>query len=179
MGAIARRFDLIEAMGVLHHLADPPAGWRVLLSLLRPGGTMRIGLYSPLARRELDAARTELKAQNFPSTPDGVRAARRHLMRIPGFSEVVQRPDFFSVSSCRDLLFHVQETYMPLPAIAIFLRENGLTVLGVDLDAPVLAAYRKRFPRDTAATDLDNWAAFEADNPSTFDGMVQFWMQKT
>jgi SAM-dependent methyltransferase len=178
MGSIDRRFDLIEAMGVLHHLADPAAGWRILLSLLRPGGTMRVGLYSPLARRALDAARAELKAQGFPSTSDGVRAARRHLMRISEFSEVVQRPDFFSVSSCRDLLFHVQETYMPLPAIAAFLRENRLTVLGVDLDAPVLAAYRKRFPRDAAATDLDNWAAFEIEHPSTFDGMVQFWMRK-
>ena len=31
------RFDLIESLGVLHHLADPFAGWRALLSLLRPG----------------------------------------------------------------------------------------------------------------------------------------------
>jgi SAM-dependent methyltransferase len=178
MGAIDRRFDLIEAVGVLHHLADPPAGWRVLLSLLRPGGTMRIGLYSPVARRDLDAARAELKARGFPPTPDGVRAARQHLMRMPGFGEVVQRPDFFSVSSCRDLLFHVQETYMPLPAIAAFLRENGLTMLDMDLDAPVLLAYRKRFPHDLAATDLDNWAAFETENPSTFDGMVQFRVRK-
>lgn len=178
MGDIDRRFDLIEAVGVLHHLADPPAGWHVLLSLLRPGGMMRIGLYSPLARRELDMAHTELKAQGFKPTPAGIRAARQHLMRMPGFGEVVRRPDFFSVSSCRDLLFHVQETYMPLPAIAAFLRENRLKVLGMDLDAPVLLAYRNRFPRDTAATDLDNWAAFETDHPSTFDGMIQFWVQR-
>jgi SAM-dependent methyltransferase len=178
MGSVDRRFDLIEAMGVLHHLADPAAGWRMLLSLLKPAGVMRIGLYSPLARRDLNAARTELQKQNFAPTPDGVRAARRHLMRMPGFGEVVRRPDFFSVSSCRDLLFHVQETMMPLAAIASFVRDNGLMVLGVDLDAPVLQAYRKRFPRDVAATDLDNWAAFEIDNPSTFDGMIQFWVQK-
>jgi hypothetical protein len=31
---------------VLHHLAEPTAGWRVLVSLLRPGGRMCIGLYS-------------------------------------------------------------------------------------------------------------------------------------
>jgi SAM-dependent methyltransferase len=179
MSSIDRHFDLIEAVGVLHHLADPQAGWRVLLSLLKPGGMMRIGLYSPVARRELDAARTELKAQGFPSRPDGIRAARQHLMRLPRFSEVVQRPDFFSISGCRDLLFHVQETHMSLPAIATFLRENGLKVLGVDLDAPILLAYRKRFAHDAAAIDLDNWAAFEADHPSTFDGMVQFWIQRT
>jgi 2-polyprenyl-3-methyl-5-hydroxy-6-metoxy-1,4-benzoquinol methylase len=179
MGGIAHRFDLIEAMGVLHHLADPFAGWRVLLSLLKPGGVMRIGLYSPVARRDLSAARAQLQAQGFAPTPDGVRAGRWHLMQVPGFGEVVQRPDFFSVSSCRDLLFHVQETLVPLSAIAAFTRDNGLKVLGVDLDAPVLLAYRKRFARDPAATDLDNWAAFERENPATFDGMVQFWVQKS
>ena len=35
--AIGRTFDIIEASGVLHHLADPLAGWRVLLSILRSG----------------------------------------------------------------------------------------------------------------------------------------------
>jgi Flp pilus assembly protein TadD len=46
LGTLGRTFDLIESDGVLHHMADPWAGWRVLLSLLRPGGFMRIGLYS-------------------------------------------------------------------------------------------------------------------------------------
>ena len=36
LGAIDRRFDLIEASGVLHHMADPFEGWRVLLALLKP-----------------------------------------------------------------------------------------------------------------------------------------------
>ena len=57
LGAIGRTFDLIQSAGVLHHLADPWAGWRVLLSLLRPGGVMRIGLYSETARRGVVAAR--------------------------------------------------------------------------------------------------------------------------
>jgi hypothetical protein len=51
-------------------------------------------------------------------------------------------------------------------------------VLGLDVETPVLAAYAARFPNDPDATDLDNWAAFEADNPDTFDGMVQFWVTR-
>ena len=55
--ALGRRFDVIETVGVLHHLADPAAGWRVLLSLLRPHGLMLVGLYSATARQSLAAAR--------------------------------------------------------------------------------------------------------------------------
>ena len=51
LSTLGRTFDRIETVGVLHHLADPKAGWRVLLSLLAPNGTMRVGLYSEIARR--------------------------------------------------------------------------------------------------------------------------------
>ena len=34
LGDIARTFDIIESVGVLHHLADPFMGWRTLLSLI-------------------------------------------------------------------------------------------------------------------------------------------------
>ena len=88
---------------------------------------------------------------------------------------VTQRPDFFSLSNCRDLLFHVQETAVTLKQIGGFLRDNKLALLGFDLDAAVLARYRTRFPDDPDATDLSNWADFEAEQPSTFDGMYQFW----
>ena len=49
LGTIARSFDRIEACGVLHHLADPRAGWRGLIGLLRPAGVMRVGLYGELS----------------------------------------------------------------------------------------------------------------------------------
>ncbi len=50
LGSLGRTFDVIEATGSLQALAAPMTGWRVLLSLLRPGGLMKIGLYSELAR---------------------------------------------------------------------------------------------------------------------------------
>jgi len=53
LGSLGRSFDIIESSGVLHHLAAPWAGWRVLLSLLRPGGFMRLGFYSEVARRDI------------------------------------------------------------------------------------------------------------------------------
>jgi 2-polyprenyl-3-methyl-5-hydroxy-6-metoxy-1,4-benzoquinol methylase len=57
LGALDRRFDVVESIGVLHHLGDPIRGWRVLTDLLKPGGMMFIGLYSELARKAVVAAR--------------------------------------------------------------------------------------------------------------------------
>ena len=64
LGAIGRSFDLIDCAGVLHHMADPLEGWRVLLTLLRPGGIMHLGFYSELGRRDVvDGARLHRRAR--------------------------------------------------------------------------------------------------------------------
>lgn len=43
-------FDFIYSLGVLHHLPDPEAGFRALVPLLKPGGTMLIWVYSNTRR---------------------------------------------------------------------------------------------------------------------------------
>ena len=39
-----KQFDVIESVGVLHHMEDPIKGWRALTESLKPNGIMRIGL---------------------------------------------------------------------------------------------------------------------------------------
>ena len=85
--------------------------------------------------------------------------------------------DFYSTSECRDLLFHVQEHRLNLPEIGRFLAEHDLKFLGFQLDAVVCRQYQTRFSADRAMTDLDLWHAFEVENPDTFLGMYQFWVQ--
>ena len=47
---LGRLFDIIESVGVLHHMDDPLTGWKVLVDRLRSGGLMKVGLYnSPAA----------------------------------------------------------------------------------------------------------------------------------
>ena len=181
LGDIENRFDLIESSGVLHHLADPLAGWRVLLSLLRPGGLMRVGLYSRTARRDISRARAHIAAMGYAPTIETIRRCRQELMDQQRTGEAwnsIFLSDFYSISGCRDLLFHVQESCLSLPEIAAFCREAGLEFLGFELDDPLLADYRRRHPEDRAATNLDNWAAYEAEHPDTFMEMYQFWVQK-
>jgi SAM-dependent methyltransferase len=180
LGALARRFDLIESGGVLHHLAEPYAGWRVLLSLLRSGGFMRIGLYSEIARRGVVAARALVAEQGYGATPAEIRRFRQELMqRDDGPArDVLRFNDFYSMSECRDLVFHTQEHRMMLPEIKNFLSEERLQLLGLEIDRATARSYAARFPADTAMTDLDCWHAFEQDNPSTFQSMYVFWVQK-
>jgi tetratricopeptide (TPR) repeat protein/2-polyprenyl-3-methyl-5-hydroxy-6-metoxy-1,4-benzoquinol methylase len=181
LGALGRNFDLIEAAGVLHHMADPYAAWGTLLSLLRPGGFMMVGLYSEVARRDILRARRFIAARQFEPVPEQIRQCRQEIMALSeaeGFASLLKQSDFFSISTCRDLLFHVQEYYVTLAGVDDYLRAGGLTLLGFEINPTVLNAYSQRFPNDPAATDLGQWQAFENENPDTFSGMYQFWIQK-
>jgi SAM-dependent methyltransferase len=179
LGSLGRTFDVIESSGVLHHLAEPFTGWRVLLSLLRPGGFMTLGLYSETARWQIVEARAMIAERDYQPTAEDIRRCRQALFdgdrRLTKITESV---DFFSISGCRDLLFHVQEHRLTIPQIAAFLAENDLAFIGFDLDHPTLQRYLARFPDDRTMSDLNCWDVFEREHPGTFAGMYQFWVQK-
>ena len=143
---------------------------------------MRIGLYSEFARRHVVRAREFIAAAGFPPTPLGIRACRAAILARqddPLLARVARGEDFYSLSGCRDLIFHVQEQRFALPRIAGVLAELKLEFLGFewpDTDSP--ARYRARFPEDPALTDLDRWHRFETDRPDTFVLMYQFWVRK-
>ena len=181
LGEIDERFDLIESTGVLHHMADPLAGWRVLRGLLKPGAFMKIGLYSERGRRSIVAAREFVAAEGFESTPDGIREARQSLGRLPRdhpARQVVDRPDFYSMSTCRDMIFHVQEQRLGIEQINAWLHELSLEFVGFELSSSRIArAYLERFPDDPELRSLDCWDEFERDNPGTFAGMYLFWVR--
>jgi SAM-dependent methyltransferase len=175
--SIDRTFDLVDASGVLHHLSDVKAGWRALLKLLRPGGFMRVGLYSELARRGIVAARAFILEQSYRPNADDIRRCRQDLLNSP-LKDVARAGDFFSMSECRDLLFHVQECRLTIPEIKSFIAENGLRFIGFEFAPQVMQHYRNIFGGDRFMRDLDRWHAFETEKPDTFAGMYQFWLQK-
>ena len=181
LGSLGRSFDVIESVGVLHHLADPWAGWQVLLSLLRPGGFMELGFYSEVARREIARIWDFIAERGYGSSANDIRGFRQDLMgsgNSADFGAALNSTDFFSISTCRDLLFHVHEQRMTLTGIAAFLRKNKLAFMGFEIDTGALHAYKLRFPDDHAATNLGQWQIFENENPDTFSSMYHFWVQK-
>jgi 2-polyprenyl-3-methyl-5-hydroxy-6-metoxy-1,4-benzoquinol methylase len=182
LAAIDRTFDSIESVGVLHHLAEPAAGWRVLVSLLRPDGRMRIGLYSDLARRVIVEARARIAARGYRATAGDIRRCRQDIIReTEHWKMLIGMKDFYSMSGCRDLLFNVMEHRFTIPEIAAFLKDNDLCFLGFEPfdDPTVIEKFHKQFAGAADETDLDQWQRFEADHPETFWGMYIFTVGKT
>ena len=179
--SIQREFDVIEAGGVLHHLEDPFAGWRALVSRLRPHGFMYVGLYSAVGRQRLIAARAFIAERGYRSTADDIRRFRQDLLASE-LAEPLRRycrtMDFFNISGCRDLFFHVQEHRHDLAQIKAFLDDNGLDFLGFVLEPQELQRFYARFPGETVATNLDLWQIFEAENPDFFSSMYHMWLRK-
>ncbi len=178
---IGRKFDAISTTGVMHHMADPLAAWRGLVSILRPGGFMHVGLYSEIARQEVSAAWKFIAERGYGKSADEIRRCREDILALPADAPIRQAtlsPDFYSLSDCRDLLFHEHELRLTLPQIKRFLAENDLEFIGWDIDESFMAKYGKEFPNDKAKTNLDHWHAFEEKYPFVFAHMYKFWIQK-
>ena len=144
---------------------------------LRPGGLLRLGLYSRRGRQDITAARAFIAERGYGSSANDIRRCREELTRLR-LAKVAERLDFFTTSSCRDLLFHVREHQCTLPEIDKFIRQNQLDFLGFHLPGSVLQNFRERFPTARTMTNLALWHDFEMENPSTFAGMYQFWVRK-
>ena len=181
LGSLNRAFDIVEAIGVLHHLDDPYHGWSILLSLLRPGGLMKVGLYSELARQPVIAARDFAERGGYQADPEGIRRCRQDILRLPAdrlATAVTTLPDFYTTSMFRDLVMHVAEHRTTLPAIRQFLDARGLNFVGFETEDHTRREFARRFPEPEARKNLDTWHAFEQDNPGAFIGMYNFWVQK-
>ncbi|GEM_PF-2862763 len=190
---LGKSFDLIECVGVLHHMSDPIAGWKALLDVLRPGGIMSVGLYSQVARKGINDAQKYIQAMQYKSTSQDIRRFRRDLidaarkpreslhpdLRPLANSDIRNFLDFYSLSMCRDLAFHVQERTYSISEIAEIIEDLGLQFLGFTfLPMELTRKYCQQFPDDPECTNLANWAEFEQAHPHIFRGMYLFGVQK-
>ncbi|GLQ05586.1 class I SAM-dependent methyltransferase [Sneathiella chinensis] len=182
LGSIGQKFNVIECAGVLHHMNDPLAGWKVLVDLLEDDGYMMIGLYSEIGRQDIVAARAFIAEQEYSDSADDIRRSRKDLMALPSdhpASRIPRHSDFYTTSACRDLIFHVQEHRFTLPQLASSLDQLGLEFLGFTLDLKTAEPeYREAFPDDPLMTNLDNWHQYEQKRPTTFATMYKFWCRK-
>jgi SAM-dependent methyltransferase len=176
---LEQKFDIIESVGVLHHMDEPMAGWRVLTDLLKPGGLMKIGLYSELARHFIAEVRKEITALRLGTSEADIRKFKQSLVESHDENHqlLTKLSDFFSLSMLRDLIFHVQEHRFTLVQIKNSLDELGLKFCGF-INKDAISNFRELHGKDADIYDLALWHQYEESNPRAFIGMYQFWCQK-
>jgi len=177
---INRKFDVIECIGVLHHMEDPVMGLKILLNLLEPHGFLKIGLYSKQARQDVVIAKEFIQKNKFKNTIDDIKICRQEIIKQnknSALKTILNANDFYSTSMVKDLLFHAQEHQFTLPQLSKILKNLNLEFLGFD-NLKIKNKYSKLFPNDKSNTSLDSWNEFETSNPYSFSGMYSFWLRK-
>ena len=180
LNSLNKKFNVIECVGVLHHLKDPDEGLRILLNILEPKGYLKLGLYSEYARKHIIELKKFVQKHKFESNIRDIRNFRelaKNNNNDNSFKKINFNFDFYSTSSLRDLIFHVQEHRYTIPKIQDLLKKFDLEFLGFT-NSSIKKEYSKIYPKDLKNTSLENWNNFEINNQDSFREMYQFWVKK-
>jgi SAM-dependent methyltransferase len=139
-GLRAASFDVVYSSGVLHHTPDPRASFARLVRLVRPGGTIVVGVYNTFARVPLRLRRLVARMSGFRLVPfDPVLRDRTN--------EPARREAWL-----RDQYQHPEEHRHTLAEVQGWFAENGVEYLRAYPSA-VLGDE----PEDLFAPAADNW----------------------
>lgn len=136
---IEGEFDLINCVGVLHHLPDPMAGIKALSKKLAPGGIFHIFVYAELGRWEIQLmqkAISLLQTETKGDYKDGVFVGRKIFDSLPENNRLVKREkEKWSLENHRDESFadmyvHPQETDYNIDTLFELIEASGLEFIG-------------------------------------------------
>ncbi|WP_269606351.1 methyltransferase domain-containing protein [Prochlorococcus marinus] len=175
---LQKKFDIIICTGVLHHMKEPLEGLKALLGVLKYNGLLKLGLYSELARSNIIKARNYIQLKQLKPNINDIRNFRSIVFseKVKELNSLIESPDFYTLSSCRDLCFHSQEHRFTIPKLNETISSNKLKFLGFVLPHTIKSIYNNNFPEDKTQTNLQNWARFEEIYADTFAGLYQFWV---
>lgn len=132
-------FEMINCVGVLHHLPDPIRGIQSLATKLAPGGIMHIFVYAELGRWEIglmQQAIALLQGNQKGDYRDGVKVGRQIFETLPEDNRLVQREkERWSMENHRDECFadmyvHPQEIDYNIETLFQLIDASGLKFLG-------------------------------------------------
>ncbi len=136
---IEGEFNLINCVGVLHHLPDPIAGIKALSKKLAPGGIFHIFVYAELGRWEIQLmqkAISLLQTETKGDYKDGVFVGRKLFEVLPENNRLVKREkERWSLENHRDESFadmyvHPQETDYNIDTLFELIEASGLEFIG-------------------------------------------------
>ncbi|MBR8840637.1 MAG: class I SAM-dependent methyltransferase [Stigonema ocellatum SAG 48.90 = DSM 106950] len=132
-------FDLINCVGVLHHLSEPIRGIQALAKKLIPGGLMHIFVYGELGRWEIQLMQKAialLQGDKRGDYPDGVQVGRRIFTSLPEKNRILTREkERWSLENHRDECFadmyvHPQEVDYNIETLFELIKASGLDFVG-------------------------------------------------
>ncbi len=132
-------FDLINCVGVLHHLPDPIRGIKALATKLAPGGLMHIFVYAELGRWEIQLMQKAialLQGNQRGDYRDGVQVGRKIFEFLPENNRLVKREkERWSLENQRDANFadmyvHPQEIDYNIETLFELIDASGLEFIG-------------------------------------------------
>lgn len=136
---IEGEFDLLNSVGVLHHLDDPIRGIQALAKKLAPGGLMHIFVYGELGRWEISLMQRAialLQNDKVGDYRDGVEVGRKLFSALPENNRIVKREkERWSMENQRDECFadmyvHPQEIDYNIETLFELIDASGLDFLG-------------------------------------------------
>ena len=132
-------FELINCVGVLHHLPDPIRGIQSLAAKLAPGGLMHIFVYAELGRWEIQLMQKAialLQGNQRGDYTDGVQVGRQIFASLPENNRLVKREkERWSMENHRDANFadmyvHPQEIDYNIDTVFELIGASGLEFIG-------------------------------------------------
>lgn len=132
-------FELINCVGVLHHLVDPIAGIKALSQKLAPGGIMHIFVYAELGRWEIQLMQQAialLQGEKRGDYTDGVQVGRQIFASLPEHNRLVKREkERWSLENQKDACFadmyvHPVEVDYNIETLFSLIEASGLEFLG-------------------------------------------------
>src|SRR4028119_1046881 len=132
-------FELINCVGVLHHLPDPIRGIQSLAPKLAPGGLMHIFVYAELGRWEIQLMQKAialLQGNQRGDYTDGVQVGRQIFASLPENNRLVKREkERWSMENHRDANFadmyvHPQEIDYNIETLFELIDASGLDFVG-------------------------------------------------
>ncbi len=137
---IPGEFDLINCVGVLHHMPDPIRGIQALATKLKPGGLLHIFVYAELGRWEIQLMQEAIQLLQGSSRQgdyaDGVQVGRTLFSSLPEQNRLRQREETrWAMENQRDECFadmyvHPQEIDYNVKTLFALIDASGLEFVG-------------------------------------------------